>query len=107
MLEIIRFILFALALLSGLAIQVTALFGVNRFRYSINRIHAAGMGDTLGLMLIAVSAVLYIGFDSMVLKILLIVFFFWLTSPVSGHLLGRLVSETDEHFHAEAELWKH
>jgi len=106
MLEYIRFGLFALLLISGLLVQLTALIGVNRFRYSINRIHAAGMGDTLGLLLICAAAVIYTGWDDKTMKILFILGFFWLTSPVSGHLLGRLVSETDEHFQAEAELWK-
>jgi len=107
MFEYLRFILFALLLISGLFIQLTALIGVNRFRYSINRIHAAGMGDTLGLMLISGAAIVYTGFNGVTLKILFILGFFWLTSPISGHLLGRLVSETDEHFQAEAEIWKH
>lgn len=106
MLEYLRFILFALLLISGLTIQITAVIGVNRFRYSINRIHAAGMGDTLGLLLISAAAILYTGWDDKTMKIIFILAFFWLTSPVAGHLLGRLVSETDEHFHAEAELWK-
>jgi cell division protein FtsW (lipid II flippase) len=60
----------------------------------------------VGLLLISVAAIIYTGFDGVTLKILFILGFFWLTSPVSGHLLGRLVSETDEHFQAEAEIWK-
>ena len=44
--------------------------------------------------------------DRIPLKIIFIVAFFWLTSPVSGHLIGRLVSEADEQFAAEAEIWK-
>lgn len=106
MLEYIRFIVFAILLLSGLIIQITALIGVSRFRFSLNRIHAAGMGDTLGLMLICLAAIVYTGFNAVTLKIIFIVAFFWLTSPVSGHLIGRLVSEADEQFAAEAEIWK-
>lgn len=106
MLEYIRFAVFALLLLSGLFIEITAVVGVSRFRYSLNRIHAAGMGDTMGLLLIALAAIVYMGFDAVTLKIAFVVGFFWLTSPVCGHLIGRLVSETDEHFDAEAKLWK-
>ena len=106
MLEYIRFGLFALFLLGGLLILLSAIIGVTRFRYSINRIHAAGMGDTLGLMMISIAAIIYTGWNDMTLKILFILGFFWLTSPVAGHLLGRLISETDEHFRAEAKLWK-
>ena len=106
MLEYIRFGIVAVLLLAGLLVEVTAVLGVSRFRYSLNRIHAAGMGDTMGLLLIALAAIVYLGLNAVTVKIIFIVGFFWLTGPVSGHLIGRLVSETDEHFDAEAKLWK-
>ena len=107
MLEYVRLALFAVLLLSGLVVQVTSVVGVNRFRFAVNRMHPAGMGDTLGLMLMALAAVVYAGFDGVVLKILFVVGFFWITSPVCSHLIGRLVRETDEkHFEAEAKEWK-
>ena len=107
MLETARLILFGALLLAGLAIQAAAVLGVNRFRFSLNRLHAAGMGDTLGLGLMALAAAVYAGMDALTLKILFIVAFFWLTSPVCGHLIGRLVRETDEErFQAEAKEWK-
>ena len=104
--ETLRVILFGALLFSGLLIELTAVLGVSRFRYSANRIHAAGMGDTLGLLLIALAAVVYTGFDAVTVKIILIVAFFWLTSPVCSHLIGRLVRETDEKFQTEAKEWK-
>ncbi|MBQ9263083.1 MAG: monovalent cation/H(+) antiporter subunit G [Clostridia bacterium] len=106
MLETVRFIVFALLLIAGLMIQLTAVLGACRFRFSLNRIHAAGMGDTLGLLLLCLSAIVYEGFSWISLKIVLIVAFFWLTSPVCSHLIGRLVRETDEHFKSEAKEWK-
>ena len=106
MLEWLRLILFALLLFAGLVIQLTAVLGVGRFRFSMNRIHAAGMGDTLGLLLMALAAIVYTGFDWIALKIILIVGLFWLTSPVCSHLIGRLVRETDARFGSEAEEWK-
>ena len=107
MLEFLRLFLFAALLLAGLIIQLTAVFGVNRFRFAVNRMHPAGMADTLGLLLMALSAVVYSGFDWITLKILLVVALFWITSPVCSHLIGRLVQETDEeHFEAEAKEWK-
>ena len=107
MFEYLRLFVFAALLMAGLAVQVTALLGVNRFRFAVNRMHSAGMGDTLGLLLMALAAVVYAGFDAVTLKILCVVAFFWLTSPVCSHLIGRLVRETDEeHFEAEAKEWK-
>ena len=107
MLEYARLALFGVLLLGGIFFQLTALLGVNRFRFSLNRLHAAGMGDTLGLLLFALAAVVYEGLSAVTLKILFIVAFFWLTSPVCGHLIGRLVRETEEaRFEAEAKEWK-
>lgn len=104
--DTVRLIVFGALTILGLAIELTAVLGVNRFRYAMNRIHAAGMGDTLGLLLMALAAVVYHGFDAVTVKILLIVAFFWLTSPVCSHLIGRLIRETDEDFSKEAKEWK-
>ncbi len=107
MIDILRQVVFAFFLLAGLFIQITAVLGVNRFRFSMNRLHPAGMSDTLGLMLMALAAAVYAGFEPVTLKILLIVALFWITSPVCSHLLGRLIRETDEkHFETEAKEWK-
>ena len=107
MLEYLRLFLFGVLLLAGLVIQLTAVLGVNRFRFAVNRMHPAGMADTLGLLLMALAAVVYAGFDWITVKILFVVALFWITSPVCSHLIGRLVRETDEeHFEAEAKEWK-
>ncbi len=107
MLEYLRLGLFGILLLSGLIVQVTAVLGVNRFRFAVNRMHPAGMADTLGLLLMALAAVVYAGFGWLTAKILFLVALFWITSPVCSHLIGRLVRETDEkHFEAEAKEWK-
>ena len=107
MLEYLRLIVFAVLLISGLVIQITAVVGVNRFKFAVNRMHPAGMADTLGLLLMALAAIVYAGFDAVTLKIIFVVGFFWITSPVCSHLIGRLVRETDEkHFEAEAKEWK-
>ena len=107
MLEYLRLIVFAVLLISGLIIQITAVVGVNRFKFAVNRMHPAGMADTLGLLLMALAAIVYAGFDAVTLKIIFVVGFFWITSPVCSHLIGRLVRETDEkHFEAEAKEWK-
>jgi multicomponent Na+:H+ antiporter subunit G len=107
MLEYLRLVLFFVLLAAGLFIQLTAVLGVNRFRFAVNRMHPAGMADTLGLLLMALAAVVYAGFGWITVKILFVVALFWITSPVCSHLIGRLVRETDEeHFEAEAKEWK-
>ncbi len=107
MFEYLRLGLFCVLLLAGLILQLTALLGVNRFRFAVNRMHPAGMADTLGLLLMALAALVYAGFGWITVKILFLVALFWITSPVCSHLIGRLVRETDEaHFEAEAKEWK-
>lgn len=106
MIEKLRFVLCALLLAGGLFVELTALLGVNRFRFSLNRIHAASLGDTLGLFLIACALGVYSGFSAVTVKLCLMVVFLWLSSPVSGHLLGELVYLTDERMPGEASEWK-
>ena len=94
--EWIRFAITALLVVSGLVFCGIGVFGLFRFQYAANRMHAAAIVDTLGISLcmigFAVSAPdLFSG-----LKILLVVVFWWLSSPVASHLLCRLEIETDE-----------
>ena len=49
--ETLRFILCALLMLLGLIFEISAVIGVFRFRYVLNRMHAAAMGDTMGIFL--------------------------------------------------------
>jgi len=94
--EWIRFAITAVLVVSGLAFCCVGVLGLFRFKYAANRMHAAAIVDTLGISLcmagFAVSAPdLFSG-----LKILLVIVFWWLSSPVASHLLCRLEIETDE-----------
>ena len=94
--EWIRFAITAVLVILGLVFCAIGVFGLFRFKYAANRMHAAAVVDTLGISLcmigFAVSAPdLFSG-----LKILLVVVFWWLSSPVASHLLCRLEIETDE-----------
>ena len=42
----------AACLLVGIIFMVLAVFGVNRFHKALNRMHAAAMGDTLGILFV-------------------------------------------------------
>jgi len=95
MLEWIRFILSAGLILFGLFMIVSAIVGVYRFKYVFNRMHAAAMGDTLGLLLIVLGLIVASGFTFDSLKLLLLIVMFWLSSPVSSHLIGRLEVATN------------
>lgn len=103
-LEWIRFILGVGLLLTGLAIFVVQLFGVFKFKYVLNRMHAAAMGDTLGIGISLTGLILLSGFNFTSLKMALIIVFLWLASPVSSHLIARLEVTTNEKLEEECEL---
>ncbi len=92
----IRFAAAAGLLALGLVFELLAVFGVNRFRLALNRMHAAAMGDTLGILFVMLGLMVLRGFSMDSLKLFLVVVFFWIASPVSGHMISRLEAMTDE-----------
>lgn len=94
--EWVRFIAGAFLLLSGLAIFVIEMVGVFRFKYVLNRMHAAAMGDTLGIGFSLAGLILMNGLNFTSLKLFFVIVFLWFSSPVSSHLIARLEVTTDE-----------
>lgn len=94
--EWIRFLAGAAFLLCGLGIFLVEMIGVFRFQYVLNRMHAAAMGDTLGIGFALVGLILMSGFSFTSAKLLLVIVFLWFASPVSSHLIARLEVTTNE-----------
>lgn len=90
MFDVIRLIACILFTGAGLCCLVSGVVGVFRFKYALNRIHAAALMDTVGILLMLLGVICAIGFDVTCLKILVVIAFLWMTSPVSGHLIGRM-----------------
>lgn len=76
-------------LLSGAFFLLLAGIGVLRLPDVFTRLHAAGMGDTLGVALTVAGLMLQAGLTSVTVKLLLIWLFVWFTSPISGHSVVR------------------
>lgn len=91
-----RFGLSCICLVTGVAFMVFAVFGVNRMKRALNRMHAAAMGDTLGILFVFLGLIIMKGLSFDSLKLLLVILFFWMASPVSGHMISRLEIMTDE-----------
>lgn len=106
MLEWIKIIIGSAFLLCGIVIFFTELFGVFHFKYVLNRMHAAAMGDTLGITSCLIGLMIFSGFNYTTLKIMLIVIFLWFASPVSSHVLSRLETATNENLADHCELYK-
>ena len=94
--EWVRFLAGAALLAAGLVIFVIEIIGVFRFKYVLNRMHAAAMGDTLGIGLALLGLIVMNGFDFTSLKLFLVIVFLWFSSPVSSHLIARLEVTTNE-----------
>ena len=103
-LEWIRFGAGVGLLLLGVGIFILELFGVFKFKFVLNRMHAAAMGDTLGIGVSLTGLILLSGFNFTSLKMALIIVFLWLASPVSSHLISRLEVVTNEHLAEHCEL---
>ena len=96
-LEWIRFAAGVGLLLVGLGIFLLQIFGVFKFKYVLNRMHAAAMGDTLGLGASLLGLILLSGFNITSVKMALVLLFLWMASPVASHLISRLEVVTNEH----------
>ncbi len=90
--EIVNHILFyaswALLAAGGLLCVIGA-FGLVRFPETYTRMHAAGVIDTGGALLILAGLMLQSGLTLETVKLALIMFFLLFTSPTAGYALAR------------------
>ena len=93
----IRFILAAVLITAGLVFYAIQFIGVYRFQYILTRMHAAAIGDTLGMGLVLLGTTLIYGFSMASLKVVIILAFMWFTSPVCSHLLAKLEVLSQRH----------
>ena len=96
----------------GLFFFLGAAVGLVRFPDFYTRMHAAGKGDTLSTMLMLAGFGLItmedfsVGSWLLLIKIMAVVLFIYLTSPTSSHALMRAAFEDDEMPLTEADLKK-
>lgn len=86
----IQFLVGAAFLIAGIVFYVIQFIGVFRFKYVMNRMHAAAIGDTLGSSLMILGTVILNGLQLSTLKMLVIIAALWITAPVSSHMLAKL-----------------
>jgi len=85
-----------LLILGGSVFAAIAGFGLLRFSDLFVRMHIATKPPTLGLLLVAVGAMLRIDGAGAFASLLLIVALQFLTAPVSAHLVGRAAHRKGE-----------
>ena len=103
-LELLRFIIGTVVLAAGLLTFAMEVFGSYRFEFVLNRMHAAALGDTLGIGISLTGLIIISGLNFTSLKMLLVIMFLWFASPVSSHLISRLKVMTDETLKEHCEL---
>lgn len=86
----IREIIAAICIFIGLFVFFCSILGIYRFKYALNRMHAAALWDTMGIFFV-VLGLLILGQDIFhMAKYALIILFFWLSSPISTHLIAKV-----------------
>ncbi len=106
MLEWIRFGLVAFCFISATVLLFVSLFGTFRFGYSLNRLHAAAICDTLVLMLFVSGCIIASGINIVSLKFLLIILIQWCTSPLVSHMFVKAKYLTDKNLSLYCEMKK-
>lgn len=94
--ENIRFILAAVLMAAGIFFIAAGIFGIYKFKFVLNRMHAAAMVDTLGLFLILAGLAVACSSMEYIPKLCLILLFQWIGSPIASHFVGRLEVDTDQ-----------
>lgn len=91
----------------GMFVILTAVLGMFKFKYVLNRMHATALCDTLGLLLVIIGLIVMLGFCAHAFKMMIIPVFMWLASPVMGHLIARAEVMTHAHIKDECEVVNH
>ena len=86
---------------TGMIFVLLSCIGVFRLKYALNRMHAAALADTCGILFLIAGLCVLSGFTFMTLKLILILVIFWLTRPISGHLISNMIKST-----GKEELYK-
>ena len=73
----------------GIFLMLFGVLGILRFPDIYTRLHPAGKSGTAGVLSIFIGLILYTGFSSFVLRIVLIALFIIITSPVATHAIAR------------------
>lgn len=104
MLEWIRFGIVAFCFLAGLILLFISISGTFRFGYSLNRLHAAAICDTLVLMFFITGCIVASGINIVSFKFFLIIILQWCTSPLVSHIFVKAKYLTDENLYLYCDI---
>ena len=96
MMEVLRICVTAVLTLAGIIVCGIGVNGVFKFEYAANRLHAAAVNDTLGITLCLIGLAVSAPDWAAAVKMILVIAFLWIASPVASHMICRLEVETNE-----------
>ncbi len=102
----VQFVIAAIFLLAGACVAAIAAYGIHKFHFVLNRMHAAALCDTFAMLLVLTGLIVLWGVSFEAAKLVLIIGFLWFASPVSSHLLARLELTINPHIKDECEISK-
>lgn len=102
--EWLQFIAGTFFFIAGLVIFVIEIFGNYRFGYVLNRMHAASIGDSFGIILCLFGLMIFSGFSFLTLKLGAVAVFLWFSTPICTHLVAKLETETNDELEKECEV---
>ena len=77
------------SIIGGIFFVLAGTLGVLRLPDFYTRLHAAGITDTLGAELILIGLIIQSGFTQLSLKLLIVAFFLFITSPTATHAVAH------------------
>ena len=88
MIDLLRDILAGAFLFAGAFFLLAGAIGMNRMPDLFTRMHAASVGDTLGVSLMLIGMVFLAGFTLVTVKLVFLMAFLLFMGPVSSHALA-------------------
>ena len=84
-----REIIVASLLIIGSLFMLIAAIGIVRFPDLFTRMHAATKGTSFGVVLMLIAVAVYFGNVKVILEVILVISFIYLTAPIACHMIAR------------------
>jgi multicomponent Na+:H+ antiporter subunit G len=88
----------------GLFFFIVGTLGILRFPDALTRAHGAAKCDTLGAALCLAGLMVYSGFNTASLKLLMVIIFIWVTNPTATHAIARGILKSQASKQGRSEL---
>ena len=92
----LRFAVSVLLFVLGTAAVLLSVIGVYKFRFVMNRMHSAALIDAMAVLLVLAGLAFASGSMEYIPKLVLVLVFLWIGSPIASHMVGRLEISTDD-----------